>query len=161
MERGGARMERGLHRGFVMRTLVTLAVAALAGTAAAQSLELTEPLATVDFASGSAGVGDDASTGLRDAVVWLNQHPNRLLVIQGYADRAGSRTQNLRLSQDRADRVRAELLALGADPLRIIEVAYGEEDARPGRRVDVRGTLVQFPNIVRGQKVGVLPATRP
>jgi outer membrane protein OmpA-like peptidoglycan-associated protein len=140
-----------------MRILVILGIAALAGAAPSQSLELSEPIATVDFASGSASVPDDSNDALGPAVTWLRHHPNRLLVIQGYADRAGSRTQNLRLSQDRADSVRAELLALGADPLRIVEVSYGDEDVRPGRRVDVRGTLVDFPDIVRGQKLGILP----
>ena len=147
-----------------MRFLVTAALVVAAGAAHAQaparteSLELTPPIVTVPFTSGSAGLRNDAREALADAVSWMKAHPNQLLVIQGFADRVGTQAQNLRLSQDRADAVRAALLALGADPLRIVEVSYGEQD-QPGRRVDVRGTLVEFPDIVRGQNPALSPRT--
>jgi outer membrane protein OmpA-like peptidoglycan-associated protein len=119
------------------------------------SLELTAPIARVTFATDSSAVGDEAREQLASAASWLADHPNRLLVIQGYASRPGVAAQNLRLSQDRADAVRGTLLALGADPLRIVEAAYGEQDVDASRRVDVRGTLAEFPDIVRGQNNGV------
>jgi hypothetical protein len=143
-----------------MRFLVVAALVLAARTAGAQgaNFDLTRPIATVGFASGSADVRGDARDELQAAVTWLKDHPNRLLVIQGFADRAGSRGENMRLGADRADAVHAALLALGADPLRIVEVSYGEGD-RPGRRVEVRGTVTEFPDIVRGQNPYVSPRT--
>ena len=147
-----------------MRFLVIAALVAAAGAVQAEPAqrenlgELTPPIATVGFASGSAGLRGDARDALGSAVSWMKAHPTSLLVIQGFADRVGDATQNLRLSQDRADAVHAALLALGADPLRIVEVSYGEDD-RPGRRVEVRGTIVEFPDIVRGQNPNLSPRT--
>lgn len=134
-----------------MRWLMIVAMVLAARTAGAQGLELTRPIVSVGFASGSARVADGVEDGLQAAVRWQKNHPMRLLVIQGYADHVGAARANLTLSQDRSDAVRAELLALGADPLRIIEASYGEGD-RAGRRVDVRGTLIDLPDLVMGQQ---------
>jgi hypothetical protein len=137
--------------------IVALVLVSLAGVGAAQELELGRPIVSVGFVSGSAQLADGEVEGLKEAVRWMKNHPMRLLVIQGYADRTGGADANLTLSQERSDAVRAKLLALGADPLRIVEVSYGEDD-RPGRRVDVRGTLIDFPDLVRGQQP--LPSPR-
>jgi hypothetical protein len=139
-----------------MRSLMIVAVLMVAGAAWAQELELTRPIVSVGFASGSAELEGDGEA-LKEAVWWMKNHLMRLLVIQGFADRAGGASANLTLSQERSDAVRAKLLALGADPLRIGEVSYGEAD-RPGRRVDVRGTLIDFPDLVMGQQP--LPSPR-
>jgi hypothetical protein len=139
-----------------MRSLMIVAVLMVAGRARAQELELTRPIVSVGFASGSAELDGDGEA-LKQAVWWLKNHPMRLLVIQGFADRRGGAGANMTLSQERSDAVRAKLLALGADPLRIVEVSYGEEE-RPGRRVDVRGTLIDFPDLVMGQQP--LPSPR-
>jgi hypothetical protein len=88
----------------------------------------------------------------------MKDHPYQLLVIEGFADRAGTQGENMTLSQDRADAVHAALLGLGADPLRIVQVSYGEGE-RPGRRVEVRGTVAEYPDIVRGQNPLASPRT--
>lgn len=144
-----------------MRFLVAALVVVGAGAARAQApgFELTPPIARVGFASGSAEVRGDVRDELDAAVSWMKDHPNQLLVIEGFADRVGTQDENLTLSQDRADAVHAALLALGADPFRIVEVSYGEGE-RPGRRVEVRGTAVEFPDIVRGQNPLVSPRSR-
>ena len=131
--------------------IVALVLVSLAGVGAAQELELGRPIVSVGFVSGSAQVADGEVDSLKEAVWWMKNHPMRLLVIQGFADTTGGPSGNLRLSQQRSDAVRARLLALGADPLRIVVVSYGEQD-RPGRRVDVRGTLIDFPDLVNGQQ---------
>ncbi len=145
-------------RFLVVSVLVLAARAAQAQPARGENMELTPPIATVVFASGASGVSAEARDVLGGVVAWMKDHPDQLLVIQGYADRVGTQEENLRLSQDRADAVHAALLALGADPLRIVEVSYGEQD-RPGRRVEVRGTLTAFPDIVRGQNPNLSPRT--
>jgi len=137
--------------------IVALVLVMAAGAARAQTLELTRPMVSVGFANGSAELGDGDEDGLKEAVWWMKNHPMRLLVIQGYASRTGTASANMTLSQERSDAVRAKLLALGADPLRIVEVSYGEDDD-PGRRVDVRGTLIDFPDLVMGQQP--LPSQR-
>jgi hypothetical protein len=137
--------------------IVALVLVMAAGAARAQGLELTKPMVSVGFANGSAELEDGEADALKEAVWWMKNHPMRLLVIQGYASRTGTASANMTLSQERSDAVRDKLLALGADPLRIIEVDYGEEDA-PGRRVDVRGTLIDFPDLVMGQQP--LPSSR-
>ena len=144
-----------------MRLVVVAALVVGVRVAAAQApgFELTPPIARVGFASGSAEVRGDVRDQLDAAVTWMKEHPNQLLVIEGFADRVGTQDENLRISQDRADAVHAALLALGADPLRIVEVSYGEGE-RPGRRVEVRGTVVEFPDIVRGQNPLVSPRSR-
>jgi hypothetical protein len=103
-------------------------------------------------------VSGDAREELGRAVNWMKEHPNQLLVIEGFADRVGTQDENMTISANRADAVHAALLALGADPLRIVEVSYGEGE-RPGRRVEVRGTVVEFPDIVRGQNPNASPRT--
>jgi hypothetical protein len=143
-----------------MRFLVVAMLVLGAGVAAAEgpAFDLTPPIATVGFASGSAGLSGDERDGLREAVAWMKEHPYQLLVIEGFADRVGTDGSNMTLSQDRADAVHAALLGLGADPLRILQVSYGERD-RPGRRVEVRGTMVEYPDIVRGQNPMASPRT--
>jgi len=144
-----------------MRFLVVAMLLLGARVAGAQgkTFALTPPIATVGFASGSAEVRGDMRDELRAAVSWMKDHPNQLLVIEGFADRVGGQDENMQLGADRADAVHAALLALGADPLRILEVSYGEGE-RAGRRVEVRGTVVEFPDIVRGQNPDVSPRTR-
>jgi hypothetical protein len=137
--------------------IVALVLVSLAGVGEAQELELSRPLVSVGFVSGSAELAEGEVDGLKEAVWWMKNHPMRLLVIQGFADRTGGPSANLTLSEQRSDAVRAKLLALGADPLRIVAVSYGEAD-RPGRRVDVRGTLIDFPDLVNGQQP--LPSAR-
>lgn len=142
-----------------MRFLVAMLVVVGAGAARAQAPgELTPPLARVGFTSGSTSVSAEARDQLAGAVTWMREHPNQLLVIEGFADRVGTQSENMTISQDRADAVHAALLALGADPLRIVQVSYGETE-RPGRRVEVRGTVVEFPDIVRGQNPTLSPRT--
>jgi outer membrane protein OmpA-like peptidoglycan-associated protein len=124
-------------------------VAAGASPGEAQTVDDTQPLTSVTFASGASGLDPDAREQLRAVVAWAHDHPWRLVVIEGHADPAGSPTDNLALSQDRADAVRAELIALGLPLQRLVTAAYGAETPNAQRRVVVRGTLEDFRDLVQ------------
>lgn len=118
-------------------------------------VELANPLAVVHFPSGSSRVSDDVEPELEEAADWLEDNPQRLIIIEGHADRVGSRAANLRLSQARADAVRLELLRAGADPLRIVSAGYSEDEPLNtrdrSRRVVIRGTTDTYPDLVEAQ----------
>jgi len=116
---------------------------------------LPDPIAVVRFATGSTSLDPSHRRLLVRAVQWLDDNPQRLLLVEAHADRIGSRDANLTLSQRRAEVVHDELIRLGADPFRLVGAAYGEaeatQDNAASRRVEVRGTLHAFPELVRGQ----------
>ena len=119
-------------------------------------VELPNPLATVYFAVGSTRIAPDARASLAATLDWLREHPNRLLLIEGHADRNGSAVANLRLSQRRADAVRDALVRLGADPLRLVQSGHGEVqatgDAADNRRVVLRGTVHGYRELISSQR---------
>jgi outer membrane protein OmpA-like peptidoglycan-associated protein len=67
-----------------------------------------------------------AMRNLYPLVTFLNEHPNRTLLIEGYTDSTGSDSYNLDLSQRRADAVRNFLVINGISPDRIMARGYGE-----------------------------------
>ncbi len=58
---------------------------------------------------------------------WLRAHPGIAITIEGNCDQRGSREYNLALGQQRADAVRAHLIAQGVNGKRIDTVSFGEE----------------------------------
>lgn len=114
-------------------------------------------LSTVYFDSGSFSIDSAGREALRAAVDWQQEHPDRLLIVEGHTDRSGSWRANMQLSQHRAESVRDLLKAEGADPLRIVVAAYSDNEAVRGlpacnRRVVVRGTERPFPELVEEQR---------
>lgn len=119
-------------------------------------------LSTVYFDSGSIRIDSAGREALRAAVDWQQEHPERLLIIEGHTDQSGSWRANMRLSQHRAESVRDLLESEGADPLRIVVAAYSENEAvrassACNRRVVVRGTDRRFPELVEEQREADLP----
>lgn len=86
------------------------------------------------FESERAEVGAQGIADLRAVLQSWSEHPEwRRMTIEGHADVRGPDAYNLALSQRRADRVRALLIDLGADPDRITAVGYGRSRPRdPG-----------------------------
>jgi outer membrane protein OmpA-like peptidoglycan-associated protein len=100
---------------------------------------------TIYFARGSWRIPPAARDTIEQLADWLVDHPERLLFVEGHADRTGTWTTNLQLSQERAEQVRAALVRAGADPYRIVVTAYSEDraldaSARCSRRVVVHGS---------------------
>ena len=79
------------------------------------------------FATGSATLEPQSSEQLHNIAAILKAYPNTHLTIGGYTDNTGDATQNLKLSQDRADNVTAELVRLGVAQDRLLAKGYGEE----------------------------------
>jgi hypothetical protein len=135
-------------------------IACVVGTAEsyAQNFELTAPLARLEFSSASSALDANDDEQLQAVAAWAHQHPWRLLVVEGYADRVGGRAANLALSQNRSDAVRAELMALGVAPERLVGSAYGKEAPDPGRWVIVYGTQWDYRGLLESQRRGATAA---
>lgn len=104
-------------------------------------------LGDVLFATGQTTLQPEAQTNLADVVELLQSEPQKRVRIEGHTDSTGAESVNLRISQQRADAVKAELVALGIDEMRIEAVGMGQDfpiasnDTAEGRsqnrRVDV------------------------
>lgn len=118
------------------------------------------------FQPNSAELVPGAATQLDRLTAVLKQHPDSRVEIDGYTDSSGNETQDLGLSQLRAEAVQRALTERGIEPSRVI--ARGRGDASPvasnetdlgramNRRVEV---LIAGPNVAPEQSSGA--ATRP
>lgn len=79
------------------------------------------------FATGSATLEPQSSEQLHNIAAILKAYPTTHLTIGGYTDNTGDAAANLKLSQDRADNVTAELVKLGVASDRLVAKGYGEE----------------------------------
>jgi OmpA-OmpF porin, OOP family len=79
------------------------------------------------FATGSATLEPQSSEQLHNIAAILKAYPRTHLTIGGYTDNTGDAAQNLKLSQDRADNVTAELVKLGVAKDRLLAKGYGEQ----------------------------------
>jgi OmpA-OmpF porin, OOP family len=79
------------------------------------------------FSTGSATLEPQSSEQLHNIAAILKAYPATHLTIGGYTDNTGDAAQNLKLSQDRAANVTAELVKLGVAPDRLLAKGYGEE----------------------------------
>jgi outer membrane protein OmpA-like peptidoglycan-associated protein len=82
----------------------------------------------IKFGSASANIiGKESVAILNDVAAALKDAPYiKQVRIEGHTDSSGSDATNLRLSQQRADAVAAELIKRGIDPARLVPVGYGE-----------------------------------
>jgi OmpA-OmpF porin, OOP family len=79
------------------------------------------------FATGSATLQPQSMEQLHNIAAILKAYPAVHLTIGGYTDNTGNAAQNLKLSQDRAANVTAELVRLGVAQDRLVAKGYGEE----------------------------------
>jgi len=80
------------------------------------------------FDTGSATLQPASQDQLANVAAILKAYPGVKIRIGGYTDNTGDPAANLKLSQDRADNVMAELVKLGLDPARITAKGYGDAD---------------------------------
>ena len=78
------------------------------------------------FDTGSATLQPQSDDQLRAVAAILKAHPNAHVKIGGYTDDVGAPADNLRLSEERAANVRAQLIGMGVEPDRIQAEGYGE-----------------------------------
>ena len=104
-------------------------------------------LGDVLFSTGSAAIKSGSKVNISRLAERLNQEPNRTIVIEGHTDSSGSESLNDRLSQQRADAVKVELVRSGVSSSRITSVGKGQhypvasnntsEGKQQNRRVEV------------------------
>jgi outer membrane protein OmpA-like peptidoglycan-associated protein len=105
-------------------------------------------LGDVLFASGKAELKDGATANLNKLVAFLNNYPNRTVMIEGYTDNVGSNEYNLGLSQRRADSVKGYLTSQGINSVRLTSDGKGEtmpiagNDSVNGRQQNRRVDIV-------------------
>jgi outer membrane protein OmpA-like peptidoglycan-associated protein len=83
-------------------------------------------LGDVLFEFGRAEIKPAAQNEIAKLANYLNQHPDRRVLIEGFTDSVGSDQANLTLSQRRSQAVADALRARGVDPTRIEARGYGE-----------------------------------
>ncbi len=85
-------------------------------------------VAKVEFVSGQAVILEVSKPVLNEVAIKLNNHPEvRRLRIEGHSDAVGNADYNRRLSQERAESVRAYLIEQGVDHNRLTAVGYGPD----------------------------------
>jgi len=98
-----------------------------AATHSVKTLASKPASSSVYFAFDSAELDAAGSATLDGYAAWLNDHGGVSVTIEGNCDQRGSREYNLALGQQRADSVKAYLVARGVNASHIDTVSYGEE----------------------------------
>jgi OOP family OmpA-OmpF porin len=80
----------------------------------------------VNFETASANLTDQSFVTLNRVAASLAAHPELQVEVAGYTDSRGSDLYNQRLSQSRAEAVRAYLIQRGVAPERLSARGYGE-----------------------------------
>jgi OmpA-OmpF porin, OOP family len=104
----------------------------------------------LEFETDSATLKPTSEEQLRNIAAIMKSYPNVTIKIGGYTDNVGNDSYNLKLSQDRANNVKNELVRYGINENRISAEGYGEqhpiadnsteEGRQRNRRIDVRVT---------------------
>ncbi len=102
------------------------------------------------FDTASAQLSDSAKSDLWKLAQWARCNPHGAIILEGHADPRGTQNYNLKLSAERAAKVRAKLLSMGVPSDRIVITVYGENGPRRGsyredRRVTARAVTRPIP----------------
>lgn len=83
-------------------------------------------LENIVFAFNSATLQPGGEMTVRRIARYLNNYPDRNVLIEGFTDNVGSEEYNLKLSRERAESVKHSLIRHGVGPHRINTVGLGE-----------------------------------
>lgn len=81
----------------------------------------------INFDTDKATLKPDGKDAVKEIVKVLNEDKNLKLSIEGHTDNTGNADHNKRLSEDRAQTVLKELIAMGIDESRLKAAGYGAE----------------------------------
>ncbi|HKS15427.1 MAG TPA: OmpA family protein [Pseudomonas sp.] len=79
------------------------------------------------FDFNKADLKSSALPNITTLATFLQENPDRKVIVEGYADSVGSASYNQSLSERRAESVRRSLLRAGVDPARVVAQGYGKE----------------------------------
>jgi outer membrane protein OmpA-like peptidoglycan-associated protein len=79
------------------------------------------------FATDKAELKSNGLMNINKLAQYLQENPDRKVIVEGYTDSTGTASHNQSLSERRADSVRAALVKMGVDPARIVAQGYGKE----------------------------------
>jgi len=109
---------------------------------------LVVTLGDVLFTTGRADLKGGATSNLSKLAAFLNQYPDRTVVIEGHTDSTGSEDFNMGLSQRRADSVKTYLAGQGIASHRLDALGKGEgypvagNDSATGRQQNRRVEVI-------------------
>lgn len=87
---------------------------------------LVVTLGDVLFATGRAELKGSVPSNLSKLAAFLNEYPDRSVIIEGHTDSVGAEGYNRDLSQRRADTVKSYLMRQGVGPNRVVASGLGE-----------------------------------
>jgi len=79
------------------------------------------------FATDKAELKSNGLTNISKLAQYLQENPDRKVIVEGYTDSTGTASHNQSLSERRAGSVRTALVKMGVDPTRIVAQGYGKE----------------------------------
>jgi len=92
-----------------------------------QTLPRTFVFDHLNFASASTQITPESEQTLKDLTTILKAYPTVNVRLEGHTDSVGAQEANKMLSQNRADAIRATLVASGVDAKRMETAGWGEE----------------------------------
>ncbi|MHC8399376.1 OmpA family protein [Pseudomonas sp. MDT1-17] len=79
------------------------------------------------FATNKAELKSSGLVNINKLAQFLQENPDRKVIIEGYTDSTGAPNYNQSLSERRATSVQVALIKMGVDPARIVAQGYGKE----------------------------------
>jgi outer membrane protein OmpA-like peptidoglycan-associated protein len=79
------------------------------------------------FATDRADLKSSGLVNINKLAQFLQENPDRKVIVEGYTDSTGTASHNQSLSERRANSVRTALVKMGVDPARIVTQGYGKE----------------------------------
>ncbi|MET1070192.1 MAG: OmpA family protein [Pseudomonas prosekii] len=79
------------------------------------------------FATDRADLKSSGLVNINKLAQFLQENPDRKVIVEGYTDSTGTASHNQSLSERRAGSVRTALVKMGVDPARIVVQGYGKE----------------------------------